>query len=270
MSIANCCKNMVRWKGVIFFVCFDLLVFFFAGCILFRPPIENIPTKGVEISALDFLLSNKRESAGFAAYSYIFFTRRPISGDSVDSAKFLELYRCCRSVFANISEIERYTEKRKINVTNWPIRAPSINVAYQHVNDAAYCVQHYDFDRAFKLRSVSFPKLNKEGPYIVSVSHPLSVSNTPAQYFVIDLTGQNTKTYIGYLYYFQKKIKEDSVFIQTGAFPDADEVVLRIKSMIANIGDFTRNPEVLASTDYIIKLINTGLNIATIFRGRKG
>jgi hypothetical protein len=270
MAIANCRMNTIRWKSVKFLVCFGLLVLLLSGCILFRPPIESITTKGVEISALDFLLSKKKESAGFGAYSYILFTRRPKNGDSDDSTKFLELYRCCRSVLGSASDILRNTEKRNINVTYWPMRAPSIDAAYQHVNNAAYCVQHYDFDRAFKLRSACFPELSKEGPYIVSVSHPLSVSNISQQYLVIDLSGQNSKTYMGYLLYFREKIRKDSVFIQTGALPDAEAVGLHFKSWIANIGDLLSNPDFRASTGLIMELINTGLNISTVFRGRKG
>lgn len=249
-----------------------IMAFLTIGSILFAiltSCVSTVPRgEGIVISAFDYLFNNKFESQGYGAYSYILFTRPPLQKDD-DNLKYIELFKCTRSVLADRKLIKNDIERKHINVTYWPVKFKSYKKAKKHISDTTYFINQYDYDRA-KLFLSKLPQLNEEGPYIVTLLNPLTSYNNVInsdEVIVVNLTGQHYNTYKGYLYLFNNQIKKDSLFTTTGRFPNIDIVRLHIKSMLINAGEFIKDPEIQKSIKFILESIKQGLEIINIFRG---
>jgi hypothetical protein len=142
--------------------------------IVIEPPegdkgIQLEETRGGRETGRFFLSPKQQEHKGYGLYSYLLFGGPPSDNSRERYLKTIEAYL---TFISDIARLEKYFAPSELNITYL-----SINAIPPDITDtkllARWMLDHYDYDRSrFLIRQL--PGENREGPYIVSVSSPLS------------------------------------------------------------------------------------------------
>jgi len=126
-----------------------------------------------------FLLKGQNEAAGFGLYSYLLLGAPPIASNRERYTKCVESYLAS---IENVIELQSYFPKSKLNIAYLPLQtSPPAKPS------ADWFLEHYDYARARALLDL-LPGSHRDGPYIVSVLHPLSPGSGVDQYLFQDLS----------------------------------------------------------------------------------
>lgn len=126
-----------------------------------------------------FLLRGQNEAAGFGLYSYLLLGAPPIASTRERYTKCVESYLAS---IENVIELQSYFPKSKLNIAYLPLQtSPPAKPS------ADWFLEHYDYARARALLDL-LPGSRRDGPYIVSVLHPLSSGRGVDQYLFQDLS----------------------------------------------------------------------------------
>ena len=135
--------------------------------------------RGGRTTGRSFLVSGKKEIAGYGLYSYLLLGSRP-----TDSSRKLYL-QAIQAYLRGMEEVESLRDY---------VAAAKLNVAYLPIETAAprevtpeWLLEHYDYARSRVLLQVLPGDLN-DGPYIVSTLRPLDPSSRPSAYLFQNLS----------------------------------------------------------------------------------
>ena len=148
-------------------------------------------------SARIFLLQNEDETPGYGLYSYLLFGNKPGEMEIKSYLKAIEEIL----KFPDVTQFENYMRKyqnitleearKRINLTYIPLKqAPTAKIIKQWSEEeydkvSQWILKHYDYERA---RAI-FGRIRRnlyEGPYMVSILHPIKKDNKVSKYLFMD------------------------------------------------------------------------------------
>jgi hypothetical protein len=122
----------------------------------------------------DLLVKGSEEGEGYGLYSYVLLGAPP---DDNSRERYLKLMDAFLRHVPGIADLEKYFERKQLNITYVPIDASA-----EIPPSAQWLLEHYDYARArFLMRSLQG---TREGPYIVSSLQPLSKTATLSGYYL--------------------------------------------------------------------------------------
>src|SRR6185312_2812429 len=112
---------------------------------------------------------NQQGHKGYGLHSYLILGGPPSDNSRERYLKTIEAYL---SLLPDIVRLERYFPPSELNITYLPVKTEPPNITDIKLL-AEWVLEHYDYPHArFLIRRLSGD--NREGPYIVSVSVPIS------------------------------------------------------------------------------------------------
>ncbi|HEY6393695.1 MAG TPA: DUF4384 domain-containing protein [Bryobacteraceae bacterium] len=223
---------------------------------------RNVSRPARRVTASDFLVSSQTEKEGYGLYSYILFGARPESPGSDRWRRYYEAIVAYLDIPA-IGEVSRSVPPESTNLTFLPLalaenelpagglvspiqfRFVALRQAahealhkagekqfpyHDSTNGATACmlVDNYDYARAQGLLAV-LPNSHMEGPYIISVTEPLSATRAlPPQYLYQDLSSVPPELIRLWVKEFMAQAQENE-FWKTRS---KDQFVLRLRTAI--------------------------------------
>ena len=148
---------------------------------------EPVKTRGPRISARQFLMPKTREQPGYGLYSYLLFSAPPQHAE--EKARYLKVLGACLSVMRDIDEfLNRHQPSDELNATYIPLKMnPKIGKSDSEWAENVLAV--YDYAAAQILLS-KLDTTHQQGPYLISVLKPLSLSDNPVPLHLLqDFTG---------------------------------------------------------------------------------
>jgi hypothetical protein len=128
------------------------------------------------------LMRGGKEEPGFGLYSYALISRVP---QQSEKPRYLAFLAALFSL-ASADDIARALTKNRINVTYVPVTSlPPANLAVDA--QAEYALDHYDYARSTAMLA-NLPNPTGEGPILVSVITPLSLTSQTFPVLVQDLS----------------------------------------------------------------------------------
>lgn len=193
-----------------------------------------------------FLLPAQHERKGYGLYSYLILGGPPSDNSRERYLKTIEAYL---ALLPDIIRLEKYFAPSELNITYLPINtAPPRAVDTKLL--AEWVLDHYDYARARSLiRQLSGD--NRDGPYVVSVSAPLSERTTLSYYLWQDLSGIPAPLTGSWIKEFMNQAAQER-FWETRNLP---QLRLKIRAAIAVLA--MALPEVQNSLDSYIKMGNS-------------
>lgn len=166
---------------------------------------------GMHLTSKGYLIEGKNEDEGFGLYSYILFSRYPVSEG--ERRKYVKLHEAFRKSFETVPGYDYYgLEKEYINLTYWLLKkVPShIEENLEYVGDKFF-IDNYDYPRAKKIKKL-INGIGIVGPFIISSYEPLTSINPRSpkkDLFIIDLSNVHEKFFSNVLLSFDEKVCKD-------------------------------------------------------------
>jgi hypothetical protein len=190
-----------------------------------------------------FLLPKEKEHEGYGLYSYLILGGPPSDSSRERYLKVIEAYLLA---LPDIAGLERHFMPDELNITYLPVAAePPKTTDIKLLT--GWVLDHYDYARARHLiRQLSGD--NREGPYLVSVSTPLSNQAPVSNFLWQDLSAVPAQFAGPWLKEFMNQAAQEH-FWETRSLP---QLRLKVRSVIAVLS--MAWPDVWNSLDSYIKL----------------
>lgn len=169
-----------------------------------QPPILGYPAKPHSEATFSTLLRKDPEERGYGLYSYLLFGSPPLDDDSRE--KYIAALQSISSLQPTSGMLNYGFTRQNLNITYVPLTKAV--VIESHPTDRATAIallNAYNFQRARLL----IDKVNSDlrgGPYIISVSTPLSLdSHTPDKFLFQDLSSATPKVVQSWVLIFESE-----------------------------------------------------------------
>lgn len=209
---------------------------------------QDIPDKGRRSAhgretGKSFLLPTQHERKGYGLYSYLILGGPPSDNSRGRYLKTIEAYL---ALLPDVIRLEKYFAPSELNITYLPINdAPPSAIDTKVL--AEWVLDHYDYARARSLiRHLRGD--NRDGPYVVSVSVPLSERKPLSDYLWQDLSGVPAQLAGSWIKEFMNQAAQER-FWETRNLP---QLRLKIRGAIAVFA--MALPDVQNSLDSYIKM----------------
>ena len=202
-------------KGFWIYIRISSVVFLFASA-----------TSAQRESGYSPLLPRQLETTGYGLYSYVLLDH----SNAGEKQRNIGVLSAFLELLVKLNDLESFFPRHSINITYVPVKSA---VPAPLAASPDWVLANYDFGRAKYLLS-KLPGSHRKGPYIISVTIPLSTADgSPSRYLLQDLSPVPPRLIAAWSRAFIEQAAQER-FWETG---NSKSLILRIRTRLGQAGD---------------------------------